>query len=344
MSAAPDPVAAVLAQWDDWLQRCTDRLFDLESRAAGSGTDADRADVAAAFVARKAIDARIDEIEAAPAEQYGAIAARPITDPLGGPVGTDLADAARLLDAIIDAVDARLGRTERRVLDEAAAQAAISADLTVSARLAESLDTEENVVNELRQAMARGEDLPPLATRAAALRRRLEAADQERQAAFAAWPGVPARIESLGDLQRQANAAAALCREKIADAPRLAVPDAGAIEQPKPLAELGAMPWSAARAHMQSLLRRLERLEAALRLALERFQAPVHERDELRGLLQAFGRKAAATGGVEDPRLAPLYEQAEQQLWSAPCNVAVARDLVQQYIAAVNGRISGVER
>lgn len=336
--------SAVLEQWDGWLQNCTDRLFDLEGRAAGSGSDADRADVAAAFVARKAIDERVAEMRAAPAEQYGAIAARPIADGFGGPVGTDLADAARLVEAIIDAVDTRLGRTERQAMSDAAAQAAIDADLDVSARLADTLDTEENVVADLRRAMARGEDLRPLAVKAGALRQRLESADRQRRAAFAEWDGLPARLSALAQLHQRASRSAEICREKIADAAPLAVPDPAVLDQPKPLADLRAMTWPAARPHMQGLLRQVERLEAAMQVAVEHFEAPLGERDELRGLLQAFGRKAAATGGAEDPALAPLYKRAEAELWSAPCNVGRARQMVHAYIEAVNGRISGVER
>ena len=74
-----------------------------------------------------------------------------------------------------------------------------------------------------------------------------------------------------------------------------------------------------------------------------RFQQPLDERDDLRGLLQSFRDKAGAHGFAESSDLEPLYRQAESLLWSAPCDVAAARPLVERYVAAVNAKIaSGV--
>ncbi|HQV58332.1 MAG TPA: hypothetical protein PKV27_09990, partial [Ilumatobacteraceae bacterium] len=330
-----------MAHWDDWLLTITDRLLSLEERAKTSGTDTDRADVNAAFVAFKAIAERLRQLGAAPVEQRDVLAAAPIIDALGGAVADNLNGASRLLSAIVDAVEARIGNVEQTVLAEAANQAKIAADLTVCERLANQLGTEVNVVAEIRQAMARGEDLNRLASRATELRRRLEHGEAERTRTFAAWPDVPARIAELNELRDRASNAAIECQNKIKGAPNLAIPAVDALDQPRPIEVLRAMPWAAARAHMQPLLAQIDRVRRALLEATERFEAPVRERGELRGLLQAFGRKAAATGGAEDPQLAPLYADAERALWTAPCDVVAGRDAVQRYIAAVNGRAAG---
>lgn len=336
--------ALALSQWDDWLQGQTDRLLSLDERAKSAGTDKDRSDIAAAFVARKAIAERLQQLATLPIEQHGTVAAQPLVDALGGAVADNLAQAATLLAAIVDAVEARIGRVEQTALAEAANQADIAADLVVCERLANQLGSEVNVVTEIRRAMSRGEELNGLAKRAKELRTRLERGDRERSQAFAQWPEVPGRVEQLADLHQRAVEAAAECRDKIKNAPPLAIPTLDGLDQPKPIDELRAMPWNAARAHMQSLLSQVDRLHAALTEASERFQAPVRERGELRGLLQAFGRKAAATGGVEDPALAPLYAEAESVLWTAPCDIDAGRDLVQRYIAAVNARVTGTQR
>ena len=64
MAATPTEreMAALLAQWNDWLAARTDAMLSLEDRVRGSGSDADRADLAAAFVARKVVGDRLQEI------------------------------------------------------------------------------------------------------------------------------------------------------------------------------------------------------------------------------------------------------------------------------------------
>jgi hypothetical protein len=57
-------------------------------------------------------------------------------------------------------------------------------------------------------------------------------------------------------------------------------------------------------------------------------------------LLQAFRDKAAAHGFGEHREIEPLYRAAEVVLWSAPCDLVAAAPLVQQYILAVNAKVS----
>ncbi|HEX3623509.1 MAG TPA: hypothetical protein VHT97_14440 [Acidimicrobiales bacterium] len=70
--------------------------------------------------------------------------------------------------------------------------------------------------------------------------------------------------------------------------------------------------------------------------------APLARRNELRGLLDAYRAKAAASGGDEDGRLARLYAQAKDVLYSAPCALDSAEALLQDYVAAVNSVARGV--
>lgn len=62
--------SAVLSQWDDWLAAATDRLMQLDERVTavtGDPTSPAALDIAAAFVCRKAIAARVDEPAPTPA-------------------------------------------------------------------------------------------------------------------------------------------------------------------------------------------------------------------------------------------------------------------------------------
>jgi hypothetical protein len=64
--------------------------------------------------------------------------------------------------------------------------------------------------------------------------------------------------------------------------------------------------------------------------------APLFRRNELRGLLDAYRAKAAASGGDEDGRLARLHDAAKEVLYTAPCPLDEAETLVRDYVTAVN--------
>jgi hypothetical protein len=59
------------------------------------------------------------------------------------------------------------------------------------------------------------------------------------------------------------------------------------------------------------------------------------QRDELRGLLDAYKAKAGRLGAAEDSGLARLYDQARGLLWTAPCDLSVASAAVTTYQQAV---------
>ncbi len=63
---------------------------------------------------------------------------------------------------------------------------------------------------------------------------------------------------------------------------------------------------------------------------------PLRQRDELRGLLRALRQKAAATGLAEDPALEESYAGARDALYTAPTDLAAARDQVSAYAAGLN--------
>ncbi len=77
-------------------------------------------------------------------------------------------------------------------------------------------------------------------------------------------------------------------------------------------------------------------LLANARTVLTANRAPLAKRDELRGLLEAYRAKAAATGRAEDVELATAARAARDALYSAPCDVEAAAALVRAYGAAVN--------
>ncbi len=331
----------LLTQWNDWLGTRTDMMLSLEDRVRSAGTAADRADLAAAFVARKAIADRLQEIDDLAEhdrEQAVALANQPLVDSLGGPVGKSLTGAADLVDAIVQRVEQHVVSVEWRAVNDVATAANAERDLAVAERLAMTLGSHVHSAAQLRAALSAGNKLSDVASQAAALRHELETADADRQQLFERWAGLSGRVRILGETEKSVRQLAQRCRDKIVDAPNLAVPSVAAVGDLVAVDSLTAMPWAAARATMLPVLTKVDHLDAALTEARRRFQQPLDERDGLRGLLQSFRDKAATHGFGEDADVEPKYRQAQAVLWAAPCDLGEARRLVDSYVAAVNVR------
>jgi hypothetical protein len=98
---------------------------------------------------------------------------------------------------------------------------------------------------------------------------------------------------------------------------------------------LAAGNWPALAAALDALERDTQ---AVLNKNLESERALVSlvsQRDELRGLLDAYKAKAGRLGAAEDPGLARLYAQVRELLWTAPCDLRVAAAAVTSYQQAV---------
>jgi len=74
---------------------------------------------------------------------------------------------------------------------------------------------------------------------------------------------------------------------------------------------------------------------AALTRMTEEIRHPLHERNELRGRLDAYHAKVGRVGRSEDPGLDALYEAARTELYTAPTDLARAARLVTDYADAI---------
>ena len=63
----------------------------------------------------------------------------------------------------------------------------------------------------------------------------------------------------------------------------------------------------------------------------------VADRDELRGRLVALRAKAQAMGRGEDPELDRIHDEARDVLYSAPCDLQRAQDLVTSFQRMLRG-------
>ena len=324
-----------------------------------------------AFVTWRAIGAIADELRellpappAATSRKSGpaskavdaaaALISAPVVDPDGATLALDPAEACSIVDRLIG--------NSRRSLDAAAAefeerarlQAATRDHLSAAGRLAELVGEQVRHISELATRAQRPEldldSLRALATEAAAAHASLDATDADRRQILARLGEAEADLERLAEREATVTALAARCRDRIANAPNLAIPSVVALgPAPRPTRDrpggTGAgtqtLPWPSVRAAAIAWLTKLDRLAAAFDEAERRFAQPLDERDELRGLLQGFRAKAAANRIAEDTRIDALYETARQVLWSAPCDLAAARVATTAYVEAINATVEG---
>ena len=120
------------------------------------------------------------------------------------------------------------------------------------------------------------------------------------------------------------------------------VPSADAIDGPNGLAARADAlradatgSWQARRAALDTWSTRCEALRNQLQRAEDANEVPLRRRSELRGLLAAYWVKAAAVGGAEDAALTELHDQAHNELFTAPTDLAAAEGLVAAFGAAM---------
>jgi hypothetical protein len=269
-----------------------------------------------------------------------------LADPLGAPSAFTLPEACTLVAALCDRLDAMIARDA--VAGSGAAdrieplRAALERCRRQAGALGRSTDRIDALAAELEAAIARS---APEAIATAVARIDAEVALLERdlikEAGARAGAGAQAtelrrRYDELSAKQQEIAELAARCREKIADAPNLAVPSLAALgEPPNAPANVSAAEWETLREQFAEYAAKLGRVTAAFAEAATRFGAPLQERDDLRGLLGSYRHRASANGLAEDAALEDKYQAAHTVLWSAPCDLRQARALVAEYQRAV---------
>jgi hypothetical protein len=101
-------------------------------------------------------------------------------------------------------------------------------------------------------------------------------------------------------------------------------------------AEAGAGSWVTAANGLVAWRKAASDLRAKAVAVVAANRAPVARRNELRGLLESYRAKAAATGKAEDAELAEVYRGARDALYRRPVVLETAEGLVQEYVRRVN--------
>jgi hypothetical protein len=145
----------------------------------------------------------------------------------------------------------------------------------------------------------------------------------------------------LGELERAIQEGRQAHEEtmvKIASAtvPEPLPPDAELAGRLDRVAALGAdHQWRAARGQLTQWTAQTTRRLAEAQQAVAANRAPLEERNELRGRLEAYRAKANRVGLLENAAVVATYEQARQVLYNAPTDLGVAAGLVRRYQQAL---------
>ena len=177
------------------------------------------------------------------------------------------------------------------------------------------------------------------AARAADIARLRADAQQRIAVAAAAVAAVRAAREDAASARERAEA-------KIAAAGLPPPADAAGLE-----ARLAALDKLRAAGRWARLSAELDTIEAEAAAATQRCreaqraaEALLGRRDELRGLLGAYQAKAARLGAAENTELSTLYSQAQDLLWTAPCDLDASAAAVTRYQRAIGGLGGGQPR
>jgi hypothetical protein len=281
-----------------------------------------------------------------------------------------LADLAGQTERRAATVLTRLSDVDASATAVATAYVAVSGDLDAVVAEATRLG-ETDLADRLRTAgvtvdltdpvaAAPGGQLTPAVTaRLDRLRADTAAARSQLAGIAATRDGYDKRRDALGtsvaDLAAAEQAVAAAhvrVQEKIAD------PGLGPIPAATPVLQARLVDLDALRQRATSDARLWKRLaddlstvEASVRQAGERATAErrlaedlLARRDELRGRLEAYRAKAVARGRAEDDRLTGLFSQAQQLLYSAPCDLRAATRAVHAYQTSLAEQPGPAER
>jgi hypothetical protein len=173
----------------------------------------------------------------------------------------------------------------------------------------------------------------------------IEYAELQRDALEADFAAAAAALAELRRLCEQARLAHDNSQAKIANAPTLPSPTAASV-----ITQLGTWletlassrergDWRAARSGLDKWMTACASHQQAERRIIAANQAPIAQRDELRGRLKALRAKAdtyAARGIRLDARAARLGDEARDILYSQPADLKRAGQLVSAYEAAIS--------
>jgi hypothetical protein len=343
---------AYLEQLTSWVAESATRLDGLDRRArAASNPDQFTPDVLLAYTLHKAIAERAEALvhtydngrldDQVRDELSTLIFSRLSAGSLAG-LSASLPEACSLLGALLaqitqhlahdavassnvaDRIEPLRGTLRRCVAkaDALADQTFVATAQSLTERLGAAVTTQADRLDELfpeieQQSWALERDLDLEAAR----RSRIEQQRSEQRAL----------VQQAGELATKARAVRDRCIEKIADPPRMAVPDPSVL----PNDDAGGLTATDIAA-LEKSLPQWRTVVAALTEALTAFQAPLDQRDELRGLFTSYEAMAADRHLLEVGDVAVAHERAKTLLWSQPLDLSIAEQMVRDFQSSIH--------
>jgi len=326
-----DDARSALASVWDWFARLTtflDRATELRG-APGTRLPRDREGILANFLAQPAIELGSDEIPLRDRDllQQRRATTRCTADELLVLMSDAFARAREVVTRIGAAWDelvprvarARASLTEVSAVERAAVERQL--DALTEALVTDPLAVSQATVDDIEASVA-------VLTRASA----------ESVARRADWPRrMQEARDELARVEQQvadARVAHATTIAKILD-PLLPEPpsvdDTLAEELDLVVCLADAGRWDDAFGRLEHWQRELRRRADAAATSTTSSRAPMIERDQLRGLVDAYRAKAHGLGLDEDDDVTAAYERAQGALYVAPTDLTKARKLVERY-------------
>jgi hypothetical protein len=325
-----DARSALTSVWD-WFARFTtflDRAAELRGSPRSRVTP-DRERLLANFLSQASIELSSDEV---PLRDRDLLQQRHATthctaDELLDLMSNAFAQAREVVGRVGTAWDElapRIARARAALTDIGAAaptEAARQIDALADALITDPLAVSESAVHDIEASVAA---LTRASAEALALRDQWPRRLEEARDALA-------RVEQQVANARSAHAAtvAKILDPVMPDPPSVDDMLVDELDQVVDLADAGR--WDAALDRLELWHQALQRRADAAAASTTASRAPMLERDQLRGLLDAYRAKAHGRGLDEDDDITAAYERAQGALYVAPTDLSNARRLVQRY-------------
>ena len=180
--------------------------------------------------------------------------------------------------------------------------------------------------------------------------RLLEQEEANAESASTACARIDAALERLDSVIAETTQAVAAAGEKIAGfQPRPVGPEAlessanGLRERAKALADRYPGDRRIPHAAVEQLETKIDEVESQAKMLAGSAKSALGSRRELRGRLDAYRAKANALGWAEDTSLQGLYTEAEDSLYTSPCDLEIAGERLAAYQSAISKLASGDE-
>ena len=258
----------------------------------------------------------------------------------GAGLALSLPEACRLSDALVSQLRTRLALDPvadahaRRVadlrvaLDRLRDQVALEPE-DARPRAQRTLEALTERADDVAERARRGGDvgglLGPLENEIARFERDLIVGGAQRRTARERMAVAAERLSGLAAREGALTQLARRAVRTVSPAPRHAVPDVSA---------LGPVPSSDDA--LSAYLARLDRVDAAMALAQNRYAAAIAERDELLSRLDGYAAKASAVGVGHLPDVVEAERTAREVLHREPAPIPVAHQLVEAFQAWVD--------